>query len=114
MKVKTDQRCCKRLYGYIDRHCTRTGVVKREGKWYCKQHDPVAVSARIKKRDAKWQAAWDARDTRQARNEALHAAERTVIMAAKAVTNHGASAIKTIDALYVAVHELERLEKLQP
>lgn len=36
--------------------CQRTGVIKRYGKWYCKQHDPEAVEARRQARDAEFDA----------------------------------------------------------
>ena len=26
--------------------CVRSGVLQRKGKWYCRQHDPVAVETR--------------------------------------------------------------------
>ena len=29
------------------RRCTRPGAAERGGKWYCRQHDPVARDARI-------------------------------------------------------------------
>lgn len=40
--------------------CTRTGSVKREGRLYCKQHDPVAIEATEKARSAKWERKWAA------------------------------------------------------
>ncbi len=39
--------------------CSRKGVVLREGKWYCKQHDPVAVKKRVEEQRAKYDAKWD-------------------------------------------------------
>ena len=33
--------------------CSRVGIVERDGKWWCKQHDPDAVAARRKAADAK-------------------------------------------------------------
>lgn len=40
--------------------CTCEGAVERNGKWYCKRHDPVAVAAREDASAAKWQAKIDA------------------------------------------------------
>lgn len=37
------------IYGFP--RCTRTGVVERGGKWWCKTHDPKAVEARRKECD---------------------------------------------------------------
>lgn len=42
--------------GYHSRQCSRSACIEREGKVYCKQHDPVAVKARDDARSAKWQA----------------------------------------------------------
>lgn len=51
-------------------NCTRRGVIQRDGKWYCRQHDPVAVKASANKRDAAWRTKWDAQD--QAAKERAH------------------------------------------
>jgi|ERR1051325_114764 hypothetical protein len=42
--------------------CHRRGVVQRKGKWYCKQHDPVAVERRRKERHDRWTASRAADD----------------------------------------------------
>ena len=39
--------------------CLRSGVVLRDGKWYCKQHNPVAVKKRAEELRAKYDAKWD-------------------------------------------------------
>lgn len=39
--------------------CTRAGVIDRDGKWFCRQHDPEAVKARQTARSAKWKAEQD-------------------------------------------------------
>ncbi len=36
--------------------CLRNGTVERGGKWYCFQHDPVALQERDETRRAKWDA----------------------------------------------------------
>lgn len=38
--------------------CTRTGVVQRVGRWYCRQHDPEKVNARQRERDNKNAKEW--------------------------------------------------------
>jgi len=55
------------------RPCTRNGVVERDGKWYCRQHDPEAVKRRSEERTAReWEktrAGWakaEAQDNRKA------------------------------------------------
>ena len=44
--------------------CERKGVVEREGKLYCKQHDPVTVENARKKRMDVWNANMKARRIR--------------------------------------------------
>lgn len=58
------ERCEATVFGdrCHNHQCIRTGCVKREGKLYCKQHDPVAVEARQKAREAKWNREWNAKD----------------------------------------------------
>ena len=39
--------CSKKMWANFYSHrCSRKGVVEREGKFYCKQHDPVAKAKR--------------------------------------------------------------------
>lgn len=40
------------------RRCWNKGRVKRDGKWYCGQHDPEKVSERARKRDEEYGAKW--------------------------------------------------------
>ena len=35
--------------------CGCTASVEREGKWYCKRHDPEGIKARREVRRAKWE-----------------------------------------------------------
>jgi len=39
------------FHGY---RCTRDGTVERDGKWYCKTHDPKAVEAKANAKNAIW------------------------------------------------------------
>lgn len=52
--------------GYGSHDCYRRGVIERDGKHYCKQHDPVAVDAKRKAEEQKWEADRRARDARVA------------------------------------------------
>ena len=55
-------RCCAEVWpsgGYHPGSCERTASVTRDGRHYCKQHDPVAVKARDDARSAKWQVKRD-------------------------------------------------------
>lgn len=62
----SERRCVKNVpYGgrSVSFHqCTRLGIVVREGKWYCKQHDPVEVQAKDAIRQKKWEDEWAAKD----------------------------------------------------
>ncbi len=57
------ERCSEQVRdgGMWPRHhqCLRNGVVLCDGKWYCKQHDPVAVEKRAEELRAKYDAKWD-------------------------------------------------------
>lgn len=58
--------------------CERSGTVVRDGKWYCKQHDPEALTAKARK-DWAQRRAWIAsvesqQDARIARRQLLTAA----------------------------------------
>lgn len=35
--------------------CSRKGKIERDGKWYCKQHDPVEVERRAKESELRYQ-----------------------------------------------------------
>lgn len=67
-----DVRCSKTVFGDRGHHyqCTRNATVKRDGKSYCFQHDPVNVAKRDKKRQAKWDAEWKAKQKKWNRAEA--------------------------------------------
>lgn len=68
-------KCCKRIFGkYSPFHgspCSRKGVVERDGKWYCRQHDPEAVKARRLASDAKYEAEWAAERKKRVREAAV-------------------------------------------
>jgi len=68
-------RCDTRIHsGFLSHQCPRNGVIERDGKFYCRQHDPVAVQQkrdeRRKAMDDKF-AAMDARHKEAARIAAL-------------------------------------------
>ncbi len=47
------ERCIIRILGrgWRSPQCLRNGVVERESKWYCKQHDPVEVERKRQERN---------------------------------------------------------------
>jgi hypothetical protein len=40
--------------GWRDHGCSRKAAVERDGKGYCRQHDPEAVKAREAERNEEW------------------------------------------------------------
>ena len=49
---------------YVGWHaCGATASIERNGKWYCKRHDPIAVAERDAKRQAVSDANWNALKT---------------------------------------------------
>ncbi len=58
------QPCSKRVYsGQWSRphDCTRNGTVEYEGKYYCKQHDPVKKEEKNRAKVTKWKMEQDKR-----------------------------------------------------
>lgn len=51
------QRCSGKVFdGFRDARCSFMGKVCRDGKWYCKRHDPVAIAEKDAARHAQWEA----------------------------------------------------------
>ena len=58
-------KCCKLIYGtgtFNSPSCSRSGVIQRNGKLWCKQHDPEKVAARRAAQSAKWEAEHEAQN----------------------------------------------------
>ena len=83
MKQETTVQCSAEVCGegqwgvFHPYHCSRKATVEREGKQYCKQHDPVAIEAGHKTRSAKREAKWAAeekaeKDTDRKQKEVMH------------------------------------------
>lgn len=70
-KAKEKHQCCKMVWDDTrwprQHQCSRAGSVERDGQWYCKQHDPVAVKEKSEARDAAWRDKWDT-ERKQAEN----------------------------------------------
>ena len=59
----TPVRCEKHVWGSIDFHghqCHKKAVVEREGKHYCKLHDPIAMKAKADASMAAYDQKWAA------------------------------------------------------
>lgn len=50
--------------------CPFKGVVQRDGRWYCRRHDPVEVEKRDKERHVRWDAEWNQERKHWARKQA--------------------------------------------
>ena len=72
--ARAGQKCSERVHDkgrWPSFHqCPRPGSVERDGKFYCKQHDPVAVRSKRDARDAKWESDWNAACAKNARTAA--------------------------------------------
>ena len=88
--------------------CQLNGVVERDGKWFCRIHDPEKVKAKQEARSAKW--------VEEGRVAALKreiaAAEKAVVSAARAaVVRPVVIYVESLaDPLADAVKHLEELE----
>ncbi len=54
-------RCCKKVYtgNWLSHQCSRKGVVCREGKYYCNQHDPIRITKENRKKEEAWRKRHD-------------------------------------------------------
>jgi len=78
--------------------CSRKGVIEREGRWYCKQHDPVAVEKRREKEQDKFDAKMKVRMEEQRRAAAIKKA---------------CDGVSTEELETLSVKELLKLEEVQ-
>lgn len=67
------------------RRCSRSGTVKRGGKWYCNAHDPVASQERSNARDMAWREEADSKWKKRSDDAHRLACFPTLLSAAKAV-----------------------------
>jgi hypothetical protein len=88
------KQCCVNVWhkgnsfrGYY-KQCTRTATFQRDGKVYCKQHDPVHVEARRQKAMDDWRA----KSNETAKQHRLEAAAPDLLAACCAVTTDGRDA----------------------
>jgi len=61
-------RCSKTVWygsGFPSRQCSRTESVERNGKPWCKQHDPERVAVKRKERSEAFDRKWAEREQRQ-------------------------------------------------
>jgi hypothetical protein len=56
---KQKRQCCVDVWSdYVHHQCSRSAVVIRDGKPYCRQHDPVAQAEKKQAAQAKYEAEW--------------------------------------------------------
>lgn len=68
-----EHQCQKHIYdggSFRGYSCSRKGKVERNGRWYCNQHDPVAVAERDKRKNEEWERQWEEKKVRRAEQEA--------------------------------------------
>ena len=56
--------------GFHASHCYRDAKVERNGKPYCKMHDPERVEAKRKSQNEKWEAEFKRKQTQWAEEDA--------------------------------------------
>lgn len=67
-------KCSGRVFEhYHFRSCPNTGKIERDGKHYCRIHDPVRRKEKDDARKAKWDAEWEATKVRAAEQTAARA-----------------------------------------
>jgi hypothetical protein len=87
MAVQVEEQCEKRVSrGFHSTRCNRKGTLTHEGKRYCKQHYPPNVEARDKKRNAKWDAEWKAKEQGWKRDAAIKQAFPVMLEALEEIT----------------------------
>ena len=66
--------CSVRVFGDRGFHwqCERKAIIERDGKLYCKIHDPEYVKAKNIKLQAKWDAVWKKKQERWHRESVLY------------------------------------------
>lgn len=63
------------------RSCGRAGVIERDGRWYCRQHDPVAKQQRSEARRAAWRPKYEHKEAIREADAAIKSAADALIEA---------------------------------
>lgn len=113
--------CSKRIYSSDfgrSRQCARNGVIERDGRVYCKQHDPIAKAERNRKRMEVQIAASEAKSRQVRMNlaaqdmyEALKAAVESGLVPKSSVSDGGACGhseqVRVADMIRAAIAKAE-------
>lgn len=107
MGMADKHQCCALVYGsdaWRSFPCSRAGTIEREGKWYCKMHDPVAK----KERDDAKMAEYDTACIKRAAIDKMNRAAPAMHEALKAIVEYEANPdfslwAKRIDAARAAL-----------
>ena len=89
------EKCCYRIFGsdrWTRHSCKRNGSVQRNGRYYCKTHDPVRVVEKHRKREEKWNAEYI---TLKEKSERI----RVMLIACEGVSTEILKTIKVKDLL---------------
>src|SRR3990167_595936 len=100
-----NEQCCQRVNDrgvwHRAHQCPYKGVIERDGKRYCRIHDPVKVLERRTAREEKWEADYRARADQYARSS-------DVVRAATAREQALNARLKQAEKLAAAVREIGR------
>ena len=83
-------------WGVFHMHqCTRKATVERNGKPFCKTHDPVAIKERDDARHREWQEKWDReRAASERKSAAIAFCEGVETETIRALTDNGETLAK--------------------
>lgn len=105
--------CCEKIpyaHGWHFRTCGAAAKTERDGKFYCKRHDPVAVQAKREARDIKWRNEYAAKMSKWDHEKRLTAAKDMVIESVRAATEQRGSWDAVSEAMDVLRREENRKE----
>ena len=76
---KMNERCCKHIFtgerwDFSGHQCSRKGIIEKDGKLYCKIHDPEAEQKRRKEQQEKWDAERKVENAKRRRKSAIEKA----------------------------------------
>ena len=72
MKTKEKHACCGTTFvQFWTRPCGINASIERDGKWYCKKHDPVSIKEKQADKNKKWSEEYEARKAESAKKQAL-------------------------------------------
>lgn len=105
MTATNKPECSKRVFrpgAFRSSPCSFAGKVERDGKWYCKRHDPEVVAAKRAAKEAEWAAERAAQRALSERKQIVAAAKADALAYVKELAAQGdaraAAILEPLDA----------------